>query len=1665
MLCFPGTYTANTGLSTCKICPAGSSCKEYGTYVPKICEAGTYRSKADSITCKPCPPGTFLPHRGGTDITECLPCPSGVVCEKKGMKNLKFADRCEGGYICSSSTEKSNQYQRKCAGGQICDFSTTLDSQYNIPCDKGRFCSRGTSLTLRLKNRCKKKQFCPNGSSNPESTSNQCPRQTTSTLGAYSIRNCTVQHVEICDKHKSGENPLEVQSYYPYQQYISFETSEAIQNSSFESQTTASELKVLRKIIPINQTSSTEFWFNDTVEVIRSCPTYVFWPNSFVIPEHVTLIGKNFQNSSRLMCRFYIEDFNGIILWKTESDGIFISTTRVQCKLPQSPEQETLLHRIHNLQESCGVDDDDRIYFRRECKYDNDSNCFGSTLMKDRHERFYSIYVPCTESQLQYGQCENIPSHGYILNPCLSSSLIIEVSNNYKNFSGNDKSSYNPSSYTKLNVIMTDMFERNNKQYDSIMKSLTKLQRNHVSVCSRKITKEENKRSSEIGWFILPFMSQAQISIDWTHLPKDFKYDEHFKLALYVTPSRCLDSYCNDSRVIQPYQETSPCVQPIHLPIWFQDTTIDKHQITNLTILALDDVLIKPEIHLVHGLFLSAAVNFRRSLSITILNPSRSKLLPNNEIEQSNFERRPLSPFVSKEELDTELSYIFVARLTPVETRTVSPPLNLPPRWSDFERGRVLVSMNATHDNAIPTIKDPLSVVRRTNTYWDNPFVSPLSAKRSNDAFFETFHGLQLGQNGEYQYDMNSLMLPYFPFLSNCWEFDSYIPISHIFESYQCQLPELSEQYPSNWWRRNFSALPHRDFLRPIGPLDFHMFYPIADWCERKLYCEYEESLKESDITPRWFEAESGTTLFSLLRDPVNYYQYTGRDKTTTGINDGGGSKFMNSIKLSDVFIPVKIKRLGRDENCDRLCFPRKVTLDISFYQVNRTNKRIVDALIIYDKFDRDTNNGKYDLTVRFYPLNYQQLIIKFAFDRDIFLLLFTLIGGFTIVVSSLYWGIVRLTTRIKNPPFLRLGAMLWLMIPQALSGFILALLPITAMTGLIYLLFKGNRYADVFFLNRRLQLPLFDQIKLHYEDVTLDPSLLPITRQGRLGMAFFTFALVSMVEGSKLFIPRRSSKREKDIELEREHDAKKPETWDLVTWKRSNLVLCSFGIGLLSVMIVEWSYWKNFGKYIWEAILVLKFLDKIVGYAVDWQMGEALLCAPIMSSFGLIQSIVTLSANDFLDFLLSYIIGFGFLILERMYISPSLSNTITWIIETIACLYHRTNKFLHVIYTAIIRKDKKVTEKVKKLSINDALKNEGTVEPIIDSYAGYCLETLSLLYLPFVIVLLMIFRNDTEMPTRYGIKEQDMEYYVLFAMIIIPFQFIADSFIQGSLELFHGWKIYDYLVYTRYRFLQRETKWKGFEDTLDECIDEGVRTLDHMCFSSQFYMMTTIHVNGIVYMVLGMQMMIRANYNLFGDPAMPLILGLITISCFLLKKTLLASAWCLNIWRIRHENTAWHVKVAEDDEIKLPDWDIIRGASVDEFEMNKRISSETFRYKFMNYNKTWLIEQLPTILTPRTMRHSKPFLTNQLARAIHKLNSESSSDEDYDSFGKTFVVPDLSPSTKTLMKVWVKEGKRRMNLKDCVRHLIERAKGAHCQRCLGRNLLQVQMVKSFEEM
>ena len=123
---------------------------------------------------------------------------------------------------------------------------------------------------------------------------------------------------------------------------------------------------------------------------------------------------------------------------------------------------------------------------------------------------------------------------------------------------------------------------------------------------------------------------------------------------------------------------------------------------------------------------------------------------------------------------------------------------------------------------------------------------------------------------------------------------------------------------------------------------------------------------------------------------------------------------------------------------------------------------------------------------------------------------------------------------------------------------------------------------------------------------------------------------------------------------------------------------------------------------------------------------------------------------------------------------------------------------------------------------------------------------------------------------------------------------------------------------------------------------------------------------------------------------------------------------------------------------------------------MNQRISSETFRFKFLNYNRTWLINQLPQLLTPRTMRRSRPYLINQFARIINARRDDISDDSD-GGVGAGFGPVVLTAPSRNIIRWWLGKAKRRLRLKTIVEPLIRRARGAECEQCLSRKKLQIE--------
>ena len=57
--------------------------------------------------------------------------------------------------------------------------------------------------------------------------------------------------------------------------------------------------------------------------------------------------------------------------------------------------------------------------------------------------------------------------------------------------------------------------------------------------------------------------------------------------------------------------------------VWWSDTSVPKNVKNNLTIFALDDLIFKVEVHILHGSFVPYAPLFKNTSSSEILQPSQ----------------------------------------------------------------------------------------------------------------------------------------------------------------------------------------------------------------------------------------------------------------------------------------------------------------------------------------------------------------------------------------------------------------------------------------------------------------------------------------------------------------------------------------------------------------------------------------------------------------------------------------------------------------------------------------------------------------------------------------------------------------------------------------------------------------------------------------------------------------------------------------------------------------------------------------------------------------------------------------------------------------------------------------------------------------------------------
>ncbi|KAG7401111.1 hypothetical protein PHYBOEH_002994 [Phytophthora boehmeriae] len=867
----------------------------------------------------------------------------------------------------------------------------------------------------------------------------------------------------------------------------------------------------------------------------------------------------------------------------------------------------------------------------------------------------------------------------------------------------------------------------------------------------------------------------------------------------------------------------------------------------------------------------------------------------------------------------------------------------------------------------------------------------------------------------------NFLALPYLPYFSSCRGFDSHIFISKMLEAHpDCimvgydQTVEV-DQYP---WRKKLTPNADRCLIEYTAEVTAsssilseissaaHLSSSsssatIYETFQRgvSISCFYEENLEGGADKLRWYETPEGTTLFYITRKPVSSDSFVAQGDGSTETRWGRSDTLQNLLG-TEALISVKV---GEDAGVP-LAVPQEVYLNLSYYQITPGLKRLVEATVNFGKlcavtrsgallatlakkgilpctFNKATNHlasNEYKLHISWEPLDWFALMNLFQFTVDVYLGFFTLVALASMLLGFIIWIINRLFTKMKRPPKFRMKLLLKNVASPPPIGIFLALVPITIACLLIYVWWHILASAT----------PLTTPSKASFEDtagdwldqVSLDTARVLRYKRGRLGFCLMLIGFYLLILGSKLFIPETMASKPEDnaykemsisapldpftVEIgehEKEEEEGENETWNPRGWKRANLLLTTVFFIVAMLVFWEFSYSPYFTASIYGYLVLFKILRAVLEFVLEHFLHEKLLTLPFAVVLSASESLMAMGSADFIGFTLFYFVNLALIIMEHLYTAP--------LVRRMRALWPKWRLSLQRSMKKRRRRtrEQKAQEEAEWMRVCERIDAQASgVEAVLEAVAGYSVVFTELFIAPVMLAFQALFSGDTQMPALYGVKQTDLLYYALFSLFIIPSNFVLGALQLNTLELAHGWKLYEYSAYQRHRFATRETRWPLAHTAADESLHPSCQSLDLLCFSSQLYFLLVLYVAGILLTMLGITVCLRASYGYFDDPIALTIIIVVVLMMRGLELSCIRLGDKLRIWKPRKLEGG---TLDEDLAAKLA----LGAGRQRELERERlelqALNSERFRHRFLDRNRPWVLQHLAELFTPRTLQ------------------------------------------------------------------------------------------------
>ena len=1580
--CSAGSYSPQTGLARCLPCPPGYSCGAQGTIVPNLCAPGTYRSNSGSsfksVSCLACGGGSFAPFRGVPDDISCEPCPAGRICLSQ-TANITSTNACSEGYLCGEATTLSSSTLYVCPAGFFCPRQTTPSSVYSNLCPVGFVCKSNTGFADRFLFRCPLGFYCPVGSAwtdqmdyplqAPEAYLSRGQLYVIQTAALYCLRRIMATAYEAISEENARNTLSGVPNVTMDQQTIRL--------SSWTANISAC---VLLQIPYVSILASNAQPVSDFVLA------HADWH-----AENLLLVKKISADSSRFTNKCIHEQFPRVDIGSTWdclcTANLSEAGSFMRCL--SSPDGKVNIGAPFTYNNSYPIDD------VRNCA--DWPRCIDwaqvkgedatSNVVSKKSGPSTGPAVDDFDAFLPVALIDYIKNAIYYDALLFGDSSIAAASNTcpFGTFSSLDGLTASTGCKKRVLALVDPD--------DMIVFRVSPTADYLTNTAPREGVRtlwEENQRKV----FSVPANGFATFTVDTRDLPSDVQYGRDWRVMFFINATLEPDS--NDPEICSTIWRDFLDLQafgnaPLSYSAKQRDLNLTSHACTWVrnpigfdafqfstgstcpgaspglcffTSSGKTPCNVGGEPLKVQELYVHALQDVEVRIEVQILNgyvgPDRFKFVNSVAVDV----QRPDRALVGT-------NNAFVVETNTALSNLVNYPFNLP----TSNVSSAFVSWLPRNHSVRLT-----NCMRHTSA-WEEFYINPNGYEGKSPAIFTTY-------------------LPYF---SNCRGFGTATPLWFLLEKHpNCVLVPPNETVAISLYSFGASS--------------------VGDSCASvEIDCMVDEIPYSKQPVSRWFESPTGTELFSLSKSAMSASEM---DRLTDSMDN----------------VPVILRNGAASDGTS----PLTVELRLRYWQKSQTEKILTVADVYFSNFTQLTdaqNKGidawNYTLQVSWSPMGYLEVFNAYAFPYFSYIVFAIVVGSLSMGMATshffFHWFMAKNRSRIFDKRYLTL------LVPPLAKGVLLALSLVAAALLLMVIMFQAGTTWFTLSLytcaapdGLGCQYTFLDKLASSWSgESPSSPRTYAERRNGRAAITLLVLAVYIIMSTVKAFIPRLVS-RFYDDKNEDEQERNWPpdqNTFVPPVFKRTAWFATLTGACIVCTVILEFSFSTAFTKFWWiYSILFLIVAGKIVAWSAQLLLVEELLKIPIMALFETVMHITVLGAPNLFAFMITAFATQTALLLDRIYLVPVEKIKLrqlakewekvkkTWKKKSRAKDDDPDDSPSRRLLGNEPPAENRDPGSVSRYHLGQADRNK--TDAMMYFLSSYTASAIAAILTPIALVILSMLYPATQCFNYYNISLSQSSIYFGFQFALLAFRFLADLISVSTAENFHEWKILDYLEYCRYRYVARPCRWKGVGEVADEMLTPELRSLDMMCFSSQFYFAIFLESAGLLLFLLGIQVTVNNAWNIFDDQATMFVIALGVAVLGVCKFTVIISADYLRVWYVKSspqqleeeegaDNTTEDNTVEEknigtlfagkSEKIMAPVGSVLHGLS--EPSPGDSAGWQHYRMAFLKENQLWLRAFMDSLVGGSTALEYRKLLMDSLAKILRESNvlelAENKSNED----------------------------------------------------------------------